>query len=105
LPNANGDIIQAIERIVMDNQSMEKFKPLLRDFIRFYYKELGCCTGGNLHIVLDDGNLSEQDIWYCQEEAQKAGDTFGYFLATLMRYFTEEELTEMYGADWLEYND
>lgn len=72
------------------------FKPLLKQFIKFYYEDLENGAGGNLHIALDDGNLHDDDIYFCQEEAMKNGDSFGYFLATLMRSFKEEELEKMY---------
>ena len=78
----------------------EKFKPFLNDFIQYYYKDLGNGSGGYLHIATDDGNLSENNIWFCQELCEKEGDTFGHFIATLMRHFTESELEEMYEKDW-----
>ncbi len=73
---------------------MDIFKPLVKEFIRYYYRDNP--TGGNLHIVLDDGNLNEGYIFHCQERCEIEGDTFGYFLATLLRHFTTEELEEMY---------
>lgn len=80
--------------------NLDIFKPMVFDFIRFYVKELGNTTGGNLHIALDDGNLSEGNLYFCQRAAREAGDTFGIFLATLLRHFTEDELEAMYEADW-----
>ncbi len=85
-----------------DESHYEKFKPLLKDFIKFYYEDLGNVTGGYLHVVLDDGNLGEGTIYSCQTECEEKGDTFGYFLATLLRLFTEDKLQEMYDADWQE---
>lgn len=84
----------------MSGLPFDKLKPFLKDFIQYYYNELGNGTGGTLHIALDDGNVSENDIWFCQEYAQKNNDHFGYFIATLMRYFTEDELEEMYDNGW-----
>lgn len=75
---------------------MEQFKPLIFDFIKFYREDLENPMGGILHIAIDDGNMTDDDIWFCQEEAKKQGDSFGYFLATLLRCFTEEEREEMY---------
>jgi len=77
-----------------------KFKPFLCDFIRYYYEDLENLTGGHLHIATDDGNLTEQDIWYCQDRCKFHNDDFGYFIATLMRHFTEDELEEMYENYW-----
>lgn len=80
--------------------NMENLKPHLNQFIKFYYEELGNYAGGRLHICLDDGNLEESHIYFCQEECLKNGDSFGYFLATLMRHFTTEELEALYDRGW-----
>lgn len=84
----------------MERWDLDKFKPLVKDFIKFYYDELGNVTGGYLHIVLDDGNINHETIYWCQTECEKHKDTFGYFLATLLRHFTEDELFDMYEKDW-----
>lgn len=77
----------------------KKLKPMLNDFIKYYYEDLDNASGGHLHIALDDGNLEPDDLFSCQEFAQEEGDTFGYFLATLMREFETDELEEMYEKD------
>lgn len=79
---------------------MKDLKPFLPQLIKFYYEDLGRLAGGSLHIVLDDGNLGADMIYHCQEFAQKEGDSFGYFLATLMREFDTEELEKMYENGW-----
>ena len=84
---------------------MQKFKPFLKEFIQFYYKELGNISGGYLHIALDDGNLSFSDIEFCIEECLKNNDSFGFFLGNLMLKFTEEELEAMYDDDWFGLQD
>ena len=84
----------------MIDRFFSKLKPYLQDFIGFYYNELGAPTGGILHSILDDGNLGPGDIWGGQEDARKAGNTFAYFLATLLRYFSTEELEAMYENNW-----
>ena len=78
----------------------EELKPFLNNFIQYYYIELGNRAGGNLHLALDEGSLDELTIWYCQKYAEKNNDDFGYFIATLMRYFTEDELEKMYNDNW-----
>jgi len=80
--------------------NFEKLKPFLCDFIQYYYDDLQNSTGGYLHIATDDGNLTEQDIWVCQEQCEKNADNFGYFIATLMRHFTEDELDKLYEDYW-----
>ena len=90
----------------MDDETFfNKLKPYLQDFVGYYYGLENNAAGGRLHIVLDDGNLEPESIWFCQEGAMKEGDTFGYFLATLLRYFTMEELEAMYKNNWGMKND
>jgi hypothetical protein len=79
---------------------MEQFKPFIKDLIKFYYNDLGNSTGGNYHIVLDDGNIDDSCVWFCQEEAKKNNDTFGIFLGQILRMFTEDEREQMYEEDW-----
>ena len=76
------------------------FKPLLKELIKFYIEELDHPTGGYLHVILDDGNTDAASIRYCLSECQLYGDSFGIFLARLMREFTEDELRGMYEGDW-----
>ena len=67
---------------------------------KFYYNDLGNATGGHYHIVLDDGNVEDEHVWFCQQEAEKYNDTFGIFLGIILRMFTEEEREKMYTEDW-----
>lgn len=78
----------------------EKFKPFVKDFIKYYYDDLGHSAGGYLHIVLDDGNLEHEHIEFCRNECEKNKDTFGMFLAEILMTFTVDELEEMYNTDW-----
>ena len=80
--------------------NLAKFKPIVCDLIEYYREDMGNGAGGSLHTALDDGNLDDGDIWLCQEEAQKRDDDMGYFIATILRHFTEHEREEMYEADW-----
>jgi hypothetical protein len=41
-------------------------------------------AGGNLHIVLDDGNLETEHVEWCLREATKRGDAPGTALAELL---------------------
>lgn len=74
---------------------LNKFKPLLKDLIQYYYENVGG-TGGTMHIATDDGNLDRGSIWSCQEYAEKEKDHLAYFILTIMRHFKTEELEEMY---------
>lgn len=39
---------------------------------------------GNLHIVLDDGNVDDQSVKYCLESARGCGDAEGVRLAEVL---------------------
>ena len=75
-----------------------KLRFVLPDLISFYYETE--ITGGNLHIVLDDGNVEDGNIYFCQQEAESANDRLGYLIATILRSFTEEEREYMYNHNW-----
>ncbi len=76
------------------------FKPYIKELIKYYYELPDNGAGGNLHIVLDDGNVDYRSIYFCQEECEKSKDTFGYFLCELLSYFLECELEKMYNDNW-----
>lgn len=82
----------------MDDFSM--FKPYLKDLIAYYYEMPDKSAGGRCHVVLDDGNISNELILWCQNQCEEAKDTFGYFLCDILLEFKEEELEEMYEEDW-----
>jgi len=81
-------------------KNLAAFSPVILDLIQYYYNELDNCTGGNLHVVLDDGNLDDQMIWACQEDCEKKGDHFGYLIATVLRGFNLEQRESMYAKYW-----
>lgn len=76
------------------------FKPVIKELIQYYYWNLENGTGGYCHIALDDGNLTDQDLWFCQKECEKHNDQIGYLIATILRNFTEDERDEMYEEYW-----
>lgn len=57
----------------MNTVLIESTLKLARD----YYAIPGNICGGNLHIVLDDGNLETQYVNWCRSEADKKNDTLG----------------------------
>jgi hypothetical protein len=54
--------------------------PLLREFAQAPGNEVG----GVLHIVLDDGNVHDEDVRYCIEEADAQGDELGSTLGRVL---------------------
>jgi hypothetical protein len=49
-----------------------------------YYQRDGNGAGGNLHIVLDDGNVERSHVEFCLERATAEGDEAGVVLARLL---------------------
>ena len=79
---------------------MEVFKPVIKELIQFYYNNMENGAGGYCHVALDDGNLSEIDLWHCQELCKEKDDGLGYLIATVLRYFTEDDRERMYNEGW-----
>jgi hypothetical protein len=58
--------------------------PEVLPLVRAYYEKPGNSVGGNLHIVLEDGNVDDSHVRACLEWAQAAGDADAVALATLL---------------------
>lgn len=52
------------------------------DDLHAYYDEN--MTWGSLHIVLDDGNVSDDDVQFCIKHADKRGDATGGAIARML---------------------
>lgn len=76
--------------------NMEQFKPVITGLIQYYYGELDNIAGGHCHIVLDDGNLSDENLSFCQASCLKNDDKFGYFIMAILHLFPEEKREKMY---------
>lgn len=63
---------------------------LLRTLIDTYYETE--ITGGNCHIVLDDGNFKKHHIEFCLKKSKENNDYFGQKIMELCLEFTEQEL-------------
>lgn len=62
-------------------------KPTVPDvlpLVRAYYAKPENGVGGNLHIVLDDGNVEDSHVRFCLDRAHEAGDADGIALAGLL---------------------
>lgn len=80
------------------DKDFEKFKPVIKELIQLYYTFNG--AGGWCHIALDDGNLEDESLYFCQEECEKHEDYLGYLIATTLRYFPGDVRELMYELDW-----
>ena len=79
--------------------AIEDLRPHLCALIRYYYEHV-CPVGGPLHIATDDGNLTDQDIWFCQEEAEKCQDTLASLIGILLRGLSQSEREGLYESGW-----
>lgn len=50
---------------------------------------------GSLHLVLDDLNLEDEHIAFCERYATEQGDAEGAELARVLRGWTEEQILGM----------
>lgn len=63
-----------------DFDPSEEAKSLIRR-VQKYYEVYGNECGGSLHIVLDDGNIEDDHILFCQEGAKEREDILGEKIA------------------------
>jgi hypothetical protein len=64
-----------------------KSKPTIPEvlpLVHAYRDKPGNEVGGNLHIVLADGNVSDADVEFCRFAAREAGDMEGEILACIL---------------------
>ena len=67
--------------------------PEVLPMVQAYVSKPGNRVGGNLHIVLDEGNVCDGHIEYCLERCREKGDADGVALAeTLLRMSKTQRL-------------
>lgn len=54
-------------------------------------------AGGSLHIVLDDGNIEDDHVRFCQQNAADKHDALGYALATILLAMSETQRRKLTG--------
>lgn len=59
-------------------------KATLRAAIVAYYKVPGNEAGGGCHVVLDDGNVDDDDLRFCIDECEADGDWLGVAIMRAM---------------------
>jgi len=62
--------------------------------IRHYYESN--CSGGSLHIVLDDGNTGIDHVIFCLGYAKENNDKEGERLSSTLMAMSETEREEIY---------
>lgn len=63
-----------------------------------YYQKPGNGAWGSLHIVLDDGNVKDDDVVFCMECAEKRNDIDGYNLAQLLLRMSKTQRKKLWYA-------
>lgn len=58
--------------------------PEVLPLVRAYYAKGGCGAGGNLHVVLDDGNVEDCFVESCLDRCRESRDADGEQLASLL---------------------
>lgn len=58
--------------------------PEVAPLVHAYYDKPGNSAGGNLHVVLDDGNFEDSFIEHSLDRATKIGDSDAVKIAELM---------------------
>lgn len=61
-----------------------------------YYRKDGNNSGGSLHIVLDDGNVSDKSVQFCLDRAIECGDADGTALAKKLLLMSKTQRKKMY---------
>ena len=89
-------------------QSENVNKRQLLDAVKLYYRLPGHEAGGNLHLVLSDGNCDDSSMWVCIVACVKELDTMGLYIASAMLFtMTEEQRDRLYcdlhGLDYLKW--
>ncbi len=74
----------------------KNWKASFMEMVRHYYQTE--CTGGTMHIVLDDGNLDDSDLYFCWGYANGVSDNEGADLATLMLAMTLKQREYVYDS-------
>jgi hypothetical protein len=80
------------EKTKTNKPTLPEVIPLVLD----YYAKEGNCAGGNLHIVLDDGNLQNSSIEYCLKCAEEENDVDGVVLAKLLLLMSHTQRKHLY---------
>lgn len=53
-------------------------------------------AGGNLHIVLDDGNIEDSSVQFCLDRAREEGDGPGVELAEMLLKMSKTQRKKLY---------
>jgi hypothetical protein len=66
-----------------------------------YLAKDGNGAGGNLHLVLEDGNVESSHIEYCLKQAETNGDNEGVGLAKAILQLSMTQRKKLYQSNWM----
>jgi hypothetical protein len=69
--------------------------PEVLPLVRAYYAKPGNAVGGNLHIVLDEGNVETGHVEWCLARAREEGDADGAALAELLLRMSKTQRSKL----------
>ena len=72
--------------------------PEVLPLVRAYYAKPGNEAGGNLHIVLDDGNVEDSSIRFCVEGSVREMDLDGVSLCQKLLAMSKTQRRVLYMA-------
>lgn len=71
---------------------------MLVHLIELYYRDNA--AGGNLHIVLDDGNYGKGFVQCCIKDAIENKDFIGETIGNMLLEFSEDEQEQIIERKW-----
>lgn len=77
-------------------KSLRSEKPKIPEVVKLFsvYKKNNP-TWGSLHIVLDDGNVSDADVEFCIKFADDHNDSEGMILARILQQMSKTQRTSL----------
>lgn len=70
--------------------------PEVLPLVEAYYDKPNNGAGGNLHIVLDDGNVEDSHVEFCLNQARRYGDLDGVALAEILLKMSKTQRLKLY---------
>ena len=79
------------ERFKSGKEWLKPFAKVCSDYLE---------TNTSLHIVLEDGNLRDRDIQWCQGYALGRNDILGNSIANLLEHLNMKQRKQLYKEIW-----
>ena len=70
--------------------------PEVLPLVKQYYSRPMNGTGGNLHIVLEDGNVEDHDVEFCKKQCLERNDEEGIVIVELLLKMSKTQRKKIY---------